>query len=44
VATEPFEHARIEANGIAVHTVSVGQGRWGRRRAVAGQAPYADGR
>jgi pimeloyl-ACP methyl ester carboxylesterase len=26
VATEPFEHAQIEANGIAVHTVSVGQG------------------
>jgi pimeloyl-ACP methyl ester carboxylesterase len=26
VATEPFEHAQIEANGIVVHTVSVGQG------------------
>jgi pimeloyl-ACP methyl ester carboxylesterase len=26
VATEPFEHAQIEANGIVVHTFSVGQG------------------
>jgi pimeloyl-ACP methyl ester carboxylesterase len=26
VSTEPFEHAQIEVNGIAVHTVSVGHG------------------
>jgi hypothetical protein len=41
VATEPFEHAQIEANGIAVRIVSwakvVGAG-------VAGPVPYADGR
>jgi hypothetical protein len=42
VATEPFEHVQIAANGIAVHTVSVGHGRWGRRRTGAGPVPYAD--
>jgi pimeloyl-ACP methyl ester carboxylesterase len=26
VDTEPWEHAQVEANGIAVHTVSVGEG------------------
>jgi hypothetical protein len=26
VATEPFEHAQNEANGITVHTVSTGIG------------------
>jgi 2-polyprenyl-6-methoxyphenol hydroxylase-like FAD-dependent oxidoreductase len=26
VATKPFEHEQIEVNGIAVHTVSVGEG------------------
>jgi pimeloyl-ACP methyl ester carboxylesterase len=26
VATEPFEHSQIEVNGIAVHTVSMGDG------------------
>ena len=26
MATEPFEHAQVEANGIVVHTVSLGEG------------------